>query len=255
MPLQALFSNDGERALAVVMHLEPLLAFDFDGTLAPIVARPDDAGVEPEVARRLGALAARLPVAVITGRSVDDVRPRLGFAPRFVIGNHGVEDPLLPEPLAARLALEPLRERLRAEAPALRAAGIDVEDKRYSLALHYRRAADPVRARAVIDGLCATLDAGLAAFGGKCVLNVTVADAPDKGRALASLLERTGARVCLFIGDDVNDEPVFRTLRPPSLGLRVGDDPQSQAMFFIEEGELPRLLARMQALTASAPGN
>src|SRR5690242_16341081 len=91
-PMRHLFSTEGEQALEAVMRQRPLLAFDFDGTLAPIVARPDEAHVPLEVSHGLAELAQALPVAVITGRSVADVRPRLGFEPRYVVGNHGAED-------------------------------------------------------------------------------------------------------------------------------------------------------------------
>src|ERR687890_603252 len=75
--MEHLFTPRGEAALDAVMRLEPLLAFDFDGTLAPIVDRPDDARVPAEVSRWLAELARRHPIAVITGRSIADVRARL----------------------------------------------------------------------------------------------------------------------------------------------------------------------------------
>jgi trehalose 6-phosphate phosphatase len=74
-----------------VLKREPLLAFDFDGTLAPIVDRPQDARVPEPVAQCLQELGSRCAVAIITGRSVEDVKPRLGFAPQFIVGNHGAE--------------------------------------------------------------------------------------------------------------------------------------------------------------------
>src|SRR5262245_46574916 len=113
--MRHLFTPDGERALAEVMQRRPLLAFDFDGTLAPIVARPDLACVPEPVAQGLTRLARDLPVAVVTGRSVADVRKRLGFEPRWVVGNHGAEDPDVGPPSAASQALDALRHRIEAE--------------------------------------------------------------------------------------------------------------------------------------------
>src|SRR6186713_659242 len=112
--MKHLFTPEGERALQDVMHLRPLLAFDFDGTLAPIVARPDEARVPESVSLGLAELARDLPVAIITGRSVADVRPRLGFAPHYVIGNHGAEDPVEPQSARASPALDALRQRIAA---------------------------------------------------------------------------------------------------------------------------------------------
>ena len=65
--MQHLFTPEGEAGLAAILRKRPLLAFDFDGTLAPIVARPDDARISRRAAARLGSLAARLPVAIVTG--------------------------------------------------------------------------------------------------------------------------------------------------------------------------------------------
>src|SRR4030095_6871874 len=79
-----------------------------------------------------------LPIAIITGRSVADVETRLGFEPHFVIGNHGIENPhAVPDEIANR-ALDALRLRIAAQNSALARAGVAVEDKGYSLALHYR---------------------------------------------------------------------------------------------------------------------
>jgi trehalose 6-phosphate phosphatase len=235
--MKHLFSPEGRAALQALLGQAPLLAFDFDGTLAPIVARPDDAHVPPAVASRLDRLGRYLPVAIITGRSVDDVRTRLDFEPRFVIGNHGAEDPLAPTPAgedAADVAvLEPLRERLRGEAAALQS----VEDKRHSVALHYRLAADRDRAHAMIGTVMAGLGPAVRVFGGKLVANAVAARAPDKAGAMASLVVRTGATHALFVGDDVNDEPVFARaeVEPGWLTVRVGrDDPGSRALFFLD---------------------
>src|SRR5437868_14661834 len=149
--MQSLFTPDGEAALAAVLRLRPLMAFDFDGTLAPVVARPEEARGSVAVASRLAALTARLPVAIVTGRSVADVRGRLGFEPRFIVGNHGAEE-ALHDAAASRLAapLDGLRALLQAHEAELRAAGVSVEDKGLSLALHYRLSRDRPRAQQLI---------------------------------------------------------------------------------------------------------
>lgn len=249
MTMKHLFSADGEAALADCMANRPLLAFDFDGTLAPIVARPDDARVPIAVAQRLQRLAARLPVAIISGRKVDDVRERLLFVPAHIIGNHGAEDPLHGIDEAARGALDVLRERLAADGQALAAAGVLIEDKGASLALHYRLARDRPTAVAAIGAFIRDLDPQLRSFGGKLVCNVVAAAARDKAQALADLVARCRAEAALFVGDDANDEPVFQRREPAWLTVRIGqDDPQSAARFFLSsQSELPLLLDRMLA--------
>ena len=102
------------------MRLRPLLALDFDGTQSPIVTRPDNARVSAALARRLERLSRRLPVAVVTGRRVDDVATRLRFHPGFIVGNHGAEDPSIPASPEMGAILDPLRERLRARAQRAR---------------------------------------------------------------------------------------------------------------------------------------
>ena len=250
--MKHLFTSEGEDALQAVMRLRPLLAFDFDGTLAPIVARPDEARVADAVSRGLAALARDLPVAIITGRSVADVRPRLGFEPHFVIGNHGAEDPDEPQAAHGSTALDALRQRIAAHAPQLAAAGVTVEDKQFSIALHYRLAADAGAALVCIEALLQGIEPALRRFGGKCVVNVLAEGLPDKGDALAALLARSHAEAAVFVGDDVNDEAVFLRARPPSLTIRIGDDdPLSKAMYFLDsQAQLALVLQRMLALLA-----
>ena len=250
--MKHLLAAEGERALQAVMRLRPLLAFDFDGTLAPIVARPDEAKVPEPVSRGLAELARELPVAIITGRSVADVRPRLGFEPQYVIGNHGAEDPIVPRAVDSQ-PLDALRERIAAQAVALAAAGVTVEDKRLSLALHYRLASDPGAALVCIEALLQGIEPSLKRFGGKCVVNVVAAGLPDKGDALAALVRRSNVAAAVFVGDDVNDEAVFMRAAPPSLTIRIGDDdPLSKAMYFLDsDAQLALVLQRM--LTMRAP--
>ncbi len=234
--MQHLFSPEGKAALAAAMRLRPLLAFDFDGTLAPIVSHPDDARIPPEVAERLQRLARLLPVAIVTGRSVADVRARLGFEPHFVVGNHGAEDGLdAAEATQRARRLEPLRQRIAARQAELAALGVYVEDKGQSMALHYRQARPRQRARSLIRELLAPSDDSLRTFAGKMVENVVAADSPDKAEAVQALLARSGARSVVFAGDDVNDEPVFIAAPPDWLTVRIGRDVEnSRARFFLD---------------------
>lgn len=257
--MQHLFSPEGEAALAALMRHRPapLLAFDFDGTLAPIVPRPGDARVPPALARCLGPLAARVPVAIVSGRAVADVRARLGFVPQVVIGNHGAEDGSDPAAEARhRATLDPLRTTLRAQAAALAEAGVTVEDKGLSIALHHRLSRQPGRARALVDTLLAPHAGTLHRFGGKRVDNAVAAGAPDKADALLGLAVRMGAGAVLFAGDDVNDEPVFARAPPHWLTLRIGrDDAASQARYALDsQAEMALLLQRLLALSQPEGG-
>jgi trehalose 6-phosphate phosphatase len=243
-----LFTALGESMLAATLRRRPLLAFDFDGTLAPIVARPDDARISAVVAERLAKLARLRPVAIVTGRAVADVRPRLGFEPHFVVGNHGAEDGL---DVAAAMhqihELDGVRKMLIACRDVLESAGVQFEDKGLSLALHYRLAPDRELARELITRLLSGLDPSLRVFPGKLVENVSPADAPDKADAVRSLVARGGCDCAVFAGDDINDEPVFARAPEDWLTVRIGlDDRRSNARFFLESpAEVAVLLERM----------
>jgi trehalose 6-phosphate phosphatase len=248
--MKHLFSSEGEAALAALMRQRPLLAFDFDGTLAPIVLRPGWARIPTAVAARLARLATRLPVAIVTGRALADVRGRLGFEPQYIIGNHGAEDDIDAAGAAARAdALEPLRRSLLAKTEPLAAAGVVVEDKGQSIALHYRLSREPGHALALIRQTLASTPAPLHVFAGKMVVNATAQGAPDKAHAVRALLARSGASCALFAGDDENDEPVFASAPSTWLTVRVGrDDRTSSARFYLDSpSEVALLLERALA--------
>lgn len=242
-----LFSPDGDAAIdALLAARRPLLAFDFDGTLAPIVGHPDDVCVPQAVRDALRGLAARRTVAVITGRSVADVRPRLGFDPAYVVGNHGAEG--LPGAQADRRhLLEPVRRQLCRQTRLLQRHGVMVEDKGGSLALHYRLAADRPGALRAIESVLAGLDGSLQTFGGKLVVNVVPTASPDKGDAVMQLVSHAGCDNVLFIGDDVNDEAVFRIAAPDWLTVRIGcEATDTKARFVLRSSdEVVELLERL----------
>lgn len=250
--MQHLLSAAGEVALAAMMNRPVLLAFDFDGTLAPIAPQPHLVQVAPGVSQRLQRLCGQTVVAVITGRSLADVRPRLGFEPRFLVGNHGAEGMRGVQWLTPDWA-HAVQARLGEHRERLEAAGVSIEDKGYSLALHYRLAPDPDAAVRAIETALDGLSASHRVFGGKCVLNVAPAGAPDKGDALLQLVREAQVSSALFVGDDVNDEPAFARAEPGWVTVRIGrDDPASKARFYLEsthevEAMLDRLLQLLSA--------
>jgi trehalose 6-phosphate phosphatase len=249
-----LFQPSGHAALAAVLRRLPLLAFDFDGTLAPIVATPGQARISQSVSGKLSRLAERLPVAILTGRTVDDVRGRLGFEPHYIVGNHGAEvGPDARE--AAAEELDTVRRQLASREEELVRAGITVEDKGLSLALHYRLSRRPQQAQALFQDALRTAQARCRTFPGKMVENVVPAQAPDKNGALHELVADCRATCAIFVGDDFNDEPVFASAPDHWLTIRVGrEDPQSQAGFFLDSmAEVGMLLDRMLFHTAAAP--
>jgi trehalose 6-phosphate phosphatase len=245
--MQPLLSPSGTLALRSLMQRRPLLGFDFDGTLAPIVVRPGDARVSAALGRRLARLCARLPVAVVSGRAVNDVRERLSFRPRWIVGNHGAELPPAPPDPRHVQALDPLRQRLQVHAHDLVEAGISVEDKGLSIALHYRCAPVLDKALAALEPLLRLPRETTRIVGGKRVVNVTAAEAPDKGDAMVALLRSCGAPCAFYIGDDANDESVFRRAPSHWLTVRVGrGDPRSAAAWYVDsEADVAMVLESM----------
>lgn len=247
MPVRPLLGPEGRAAIERLMRNRPLLGFDFDGTLAPIVMHPDEARISPVIARLLQQLTERLPVAVITGRQVLDVRHRLGFKPTHIIGNHGAEDEFLgPDPRVVE-TLKTFRRHARRLEPMLNEAGATVEDKGASIAIHYRLAPNPVLAREAIAELMNEMPPGIEAETGKRVVNILVKGAPDKGDAMARLTTHYGTDAAFYVGDDTNDEPVFQRAGSDWVTARVGPrlDHSHASYYLQEQAEMETVLQLM----------
>ena len=191
-------------------------------------------------------LCTLYPCAVISGRSRGDLAARLGGAAvQHVVGNHGLE------PGAGQAAFE--RDMRRARPlleEALRPwAGLDIEDKRLSLAVHYRRARRKRDARAAIDQAVGNLPMRLRVIPGKLVANIVPERAPNKGDALIHLRTLAHADTALYVGDDVTDEDVFGLDQPGRLvTVRVGESTSSAAAYYLRtQRDVDVLLATLVA--------
>ncbi len=193
-----------------------LVASDLDGTLAPIVPRPEDARVPPATLAALERLARVAHVAIVTGRDLATARALAPVAGAEFAASHGHEASFgaggasAPDPALA--------ERLDAltEAVEARFAGtpLRVERKARSVAFHYR--ADPSLAGALREAL-AELPAGLRLQAGRFVLEALPEDA-GKDAAVAALAARHRPRSVLALGDDLTDVAMFEAAR----ALRAG---------------------------------
>jgi trehalose 6-phosphate phosphatase len=183
------------------------LVLDVDGTLAPIVARPELAAVPPATRTALARLAGRyLLVACVSGRAGEDARRLVDVDGVEYVGNHGLE-------------LDPRAEELAAQIAAFaEAVGLPVEDKRLSLSYHYREAPDETSARALLEQVAERArDEGLDPRWGRKVLEIRPAVRADKGTAVRALLERSGATRGLYAGDDTTDLDAFAGLTDAGL--------------------------------------
>lgn len=246
--IRLLAKGNGE-LLAQLAWSRVLLGFDFDGTLAPIVAERDHAAMRPRTATLFGEVCRLYPCTVISGRSKADVSARLeGCAVKYVIGNHGLE----PGALLGEFERE-MRDAIQALSSTLAGlGGVDLEDKRYSVAIHYRRSRTKQAARATILRAVEQLGTPMRVVPGKLVINVIPRRAPNKGDALLGLRTVEGAHTAFYVGDDVTDEDVFRIDQPGRLlSVRVGESMGSAARYFLrDQREMDVLLERLVALRA-----
>ena len=236
-----------ERVLAQLAYGRVLLAFDFDGTLAPIVPVRETAALRSPTRRLFEQVCQLFPTAVISGRARGDVRARLANAKvKYVIGNHGLERGRTSEKDKALLD----EARACLGALASRIAGLELEDKGCSLAIHYRSAQQKGAAREAISEALRGLSKPLRTIPGKCVVNVLPLEGPHKGDALTELRAQERAEVALYVGDDLNDEDVFKLGQPERLvTVRVGRSTRSAASFFVpNQREVDGLLRRLVEL-------
>jgi trehalose 6-phosphate phosphatase len=255
-----LLSKDGRAALARLRECPhdsaAIFGFDFDGTLAPIRPTPGEVAMGARSAAAFAALTRRVPVAVITGRGVADVRSRLSGTPRWVVGNHGAEGMPGADPArqAAQAAVCAAWRGQLARMDVLSAPGIVLEDKRLTLSLHYRQAPVHEAARARLAAALGALHPAPEVVTGKCVLNLMPAGSTDKFGALRTLARSHGAGdAVFFIGDDDNDEVVFRQAPPGWVTVKVGIDGSSAARFRLHgQDAMPDLLDMLLDLFPAA---
>ena len=216
--------------LTDVGPLRPLLSdrplglfSDIDGTLAPIVARPEDARVTPRCRELLGCLMDRgVRVALITGRTPEMARRMTGLEGVVYAANHGMSvwvDGVdeTPEEVATYIALA---GELARELAAIDVAGVAVEHTGPNVAVHYRGAADEVSARGkIIEAVAAS--ARTRSFRlreGRKVFELRPPLPMDKGTALEGLVRRLDLQAILCLGDDRTDVDMFSAV------VRLRDD-------------------------------
>lgn len=243
----ALGSMDDIRRLLTAKR--PFVALDYDGTLTPIVERPELAILSDEMRSAVTALANQCTVAVISGRDLSDVKGLVGIDNLFYAGSHGFD---ISGPAGRRIASQQGAEFL----PALDLAekslrpllgnisGAQIEQKKFSIAVHYRRVKkDRVQAvEEAVDQVLAEYT-GLRKGTGKKVFELQPEIDWHKGKALCWLmdaldLDRSDV-LPFYIGDDVTDEDAFRVLQASGIGVVVRDD---------DAGESPRRSTARYAL-------
>jgi len=251
MPLPAAQLRELEQILG---DADPALFLDYDGTLTPIVDRPEDAVLTDAMRATLSNAASRHVTAIISGRDLEDLKPRIGLDNIVYAGSHGF-DIVLPDgeresPAEAEAALPALAQAGESLEQQLNAIeGVIVERKRFAIAIHYRMA-DEHRLDEIEDAVddAVAAQSGLRKRGGKKIFELLPDIDWDKGEALLHLLDTLdlGAErgtVPIYIGDDLTDEDAFAALGKDGVTFAVGREAEdTSARFLLPDTDAVRQL-------------
>jgi trehalose 6-phosphate phosphatase len=229
----------GDELAARLAASRPAVFLDYDGTLTPIVGRPQDATISPQMRDVVSGLASRCPVCVVSGRDRPVVQQLMGIRNLVVAGSHGFdiwspEQGTIEHEAASGFEdmLAGVTARLQKELSGIE--GAVVEPKRASVAAHYRLVAPDQRPQIqqAVDRLLAEYPEDLKVTPGKMVYELQPRLDWDKGRAVLHLIVALGLDgeedLPIYLGDDITDEHAFEALSGRGIGIFVGDpgDPE-----------------------------
>lgn len=207
------------------------LFLDFDGVLAPIVERPEEALPPPETRAELERLVGTYAlVAVVSGRATGDIEARIGVAGIAYVGSHGLE-------------LDPQADRWRRTLAAFAADAPwppqEIEVKGLAVAFHFRGRADEPLAVRELDRIAdSAREEGLVARYGRKILEVLPPVGSHKGTAVRQLLEEHGLRHALAAGDDTTDLDSFAALDGLEVAVRVAVASDESPPLLVEAADI-----------------
>ncbi|MFC2035058.1 trehalose-phosphatase [Chloroflexota bacterium] len=265
--MQHLFQSWESFSSDVIVSSHVLLLLDYDGTLTPIVSRPEEAILSSEVREKLHTFNEKpvFSVGIISGRSLPEVRSLVGVEGIYYAGNHGleIEGPGLkfiqPSAKAAQPKIRNLLRQLSNELANIE--GVIIEHKGLSLSVHYRlvRKSQEEIVAQIFHQITSPwlLDGKIKVGSGKKVLEVRPSVDWHKGKAVEIIMEETKitlggeGNLVIYLGDDTTDEDAFGVIHQPwGWSIFVGqDNPSSKADYFLNSPtEVEKFLARLLRL-------
>lgn len=244
--------STGRQLLAARAATRVLLAFDFDGVLAPLVERRSQARLPGRTRRLFVAVAERYPTIVLSGRMYADLEPRLrGIPLSGIYGNFGYERACCEGHPSSRIE----RWAARLTSDLRDYEGVAIENKRYSLAIHYRDARNRTAARRAIDKSIGTLH-GARVLEGTLAATILPGTRMHKGVALQRARRALACTNAVYLGDDGTDEDALGSAPPSRLvAVKVGRTRNTHATFHLaRQANIDAFLALMLDLRPSDEG-
>lgn len=225
----------------IIQNRIPVLFLDYDGTLTPIVNRPEDALISDQMKSVLKKCAAKFKVAVVSGRDMDDLKSKVQVDDLIYAGSHGFRisgpgglykehekaDVILPR-------LNVIEKKLHQIFPQID-AGVQIDRKRYAVAVHYRNA-DEDNISEIKQKVNEILEENpdFKKGEGKKILEIKPDVDWHKGKAVLWIMKKLGVDdkykfVPIYIGDDVTDEDAFESISKFGAGILVGSHGQETA--------------------------
>ncbi len=260
--------EDWRNIQARIQQAQDLFLFlDYDGTLTPIVSRPELALCPSEVRRCLEKLRdlSGIHLGIISGRSIEDVREKVGVSGIVYVGNHGLE---IENPVgrhkkilasARRRELKRITQNLQNSLKKI--PGILFEDKGPILAVHYRNVSQKffTQVPQMVEAELEQWKRRWKMASGKKVLEIRPDMNFNKGKAVKEILKTFPSQQLLpiYLGDDQTDEDAFRVLKGQGISVFVGTGKlSSEADFFLKSpDEVQEFLLRCQEARRAGTGH
>jgi len=235
---------------------KPVFFLDYDGTLTPIVSRPELAVLSQDMREVLINLSKKYTTAIVSGRMRDDVQKLLGIEGLFYAGSHGfdIKGPKIsmikPEAQEKVSLIAEIVKKLSKELGSIE--GVLIEDKKFSVGIHYRLAAESVvpRVKAFCDDIIKN-NPSLRLMAGKKVFEIMPAIDWNKGKAIRWIMQALKIEwpeaAVVYIGDDTTDEDAFRVVRTRGTGILVCEEPKASCADYrlSSPDEVRRLFERL----------